>query len=244
MTSRWRRARGRRPRGGTRPVDPTSVASTIQTVDEPSQACIKRTGSPSSSANRTSGSGPSRVATSASTAAPTPSSRRYGLPTAMTVTTGVTTGERACRGSEWRTRCTGRSCARPARTRPRDRSSSRCIEWPMRWARSCSIAGWFCDVGGTIRAAAMTTMVVDLVAVPQQTAWCFAPSTSGGRAGFDRHRGPRRRGVRLGDRERNLTRVHRLDRAHDDAAERIALGRVSAPAHVRALRRSERGDRR
>ena len=134
---RRRAARSRRPRGGSRVGARTRWRrrSTPSTIPPTSASCgrVRRR------VRRAGPEGRARAIrpTAASTAAPTPSSPRYGLPMAMTRDDGqrdaadtVTTGARACRGSGWRTRCTGRSCAPPARRglrvrRRRGRASAR-----------------------------------------------------------------------------------------------------------------------
>ena len=75
----------------------------------------RRVGSPSDSASVDArhAASPSR----STTAGPTPSSRRYGLPTPITTMPRSCPAPPSGRGSGWRRRCTGRSCGSPARTR-------------------------------------------------------------------------------------------------------------------------------
>ena len=129
-------------------------------------------------------------------------------------------------GSGSSTRCRGRSCGSSARTGASSRSSGTSSERSTTARRSSSIVPWFCDVGGMMSASRM---------VPSR------PSCSGGRGC---RAGPRvqpwpvpargcdleRRHVRLlvgGDQPQRLVGgVHELDAAHDDAAERVSLGRL------------------
>ena len=125
--SGWTRRRCTVPAGA-----PLRTASTTTATAVPVHASTRREGSPSTTTTPTSAGRASSAR--ATTAGPTPSSRRRSLPTAMTTRAGPPTGgptgppqlgrgggavsarPPAGRGSGWRTRCTDRGSGWPART--------------------------------------------------------------------------------------------------------------------------------
>ena len=74
-----------------------------------------------------------------------------------------------------------------------------------------------------MRASTIDAVGVQLVAVPQRAARRLAPPAPHSRPWLDVDRGLIRLLVRIDDAQRFRARVHDLDRAHDDAAERVAL---------------------
>ena len=103
--------------------------------------------------------------------------------------------------------------------------------------RSSSIARWFWEVGGTIRASAIVPSLVQLVAVVEHPARRLASRRSpiaGARLDLDRRRVGRLVGV---DEPQGLVAgVEDLHRPHDDALERVAAAGAEAGLRGRLAR--------
>ena len=181
--------------------------------------------------------GPARAARAA-TARPAASSPRHALPTPMT--SALSRARPRASGSGSRTRCRGRSCGSPARSAWRSSSSSR-SRLPARRSRAGRprSRAWFCEVGGTILASRIVPSSSSRVAVPEHAR--AAPRSSRSRSparGATSTAGAVGRLVGVDQPQRLVERVEDLDRADDDAAERVAADRRRGPASAAASRAS------